>query len=129
MNIPPDLVSGSSTFLLIPSISLHQERRIIIVSMPATGFQTELSDKGVVKALAEVNSAAEIWSSAVARDSGGDDTTGEVSRARSQLTHKVSNLYSTIKGPADMIHDHLEKVCQTNTCIRADPAHCIRFLN
>lgn len=78
--------------------------------MAAIRAQTEEAEARVAKILGEVNSAASEWNKALAKDQEGDDTAGEVSQARSQLIRKVWSLYSTTKGPADMIHDHLEKV-------------------
>lgn len=79
--------------------------------MPAAQLKQESSDEIIAKALLEVNSTAQRWSEALNRDQAGDDATAEAAQARTQLIGKVWSLYSAIKGPADMIHDHLEKVC------------------
>lgn len=72
----------------------------------------QLSDEAVTKALAEVNSTAEKWRNAQDKERTlGDDTEADAAQARAQLIREVWSLYSAIKGPVDMIHDHLEKVC------------------
>lgn len=86
--------------------------------MPVAKPRLELSDEAVTKALFEVNSTAERWSEAQNKEQIGDDAAAEAAQARTQLISKVWSLYSAIKGPADMIHDHLEKVCPStfNPC-------------
>lgn len=78
--------------------------------MPAAQVKSELSDEVIAKALSEVSSTAQRWSEAMTKDQTGDDATAEAAQARTQLIGKVWSLYSAVKGPVDMIHDHLEKV-------------------
>lgn len=79
--------------------------------MPAAQLKADLSDDVIGKALFEVNSTAQVWSDAVNKSQAQEDTTGEAALARTQLLDKVWSLYSAVKGPADMVHDHLVKVC------------------
>lgn len=97
--------------------------------MPAAHAQKPVTDEEVAKLLAEVNSTAEGWSKALARDQSGDDATGDVAQAKSALAQKVSHLYSAIKGPADMIHDHLEKVQSSSHASRRQATHLLTSKN
>lgn len=87
--------------------------------MPSTTLKNGSTDKVIAQALSEVNETAQRWSDAVAQDHNGDDPTAAVAQTRLHLTEQVWRLYSAIKGPADMIHDHLEKVCLYRMCTGA----------
>ncbi|KAG8163401.1 hypothetical protein KVR01_006698 [Diaporthe batatas] len=72
-----------------------------------------VSDKLILQALSEVNATAQQWSNASSQEKNGDDTEAAVAKARFQLANQVWRLYSAIKGPADMVHDHLERFTYT----------------
>lgn len=84
--------------------------------MSSTTLKNGPTDKVIAQALSEVNETAQRWSDAVAQDHNGDDPTAAVAQTRLRLTEQVWRLYSAVKGPADMIHDHLEKVCLYSMC-------------
>lgn len=78
--------------------------------MANTKLSNGKADDSVTKALADVTATVQAWTDAIAQDKNGDDATAAVAQARLRLGEKVWRLYSAVKGPADMIHDHLEKV-------------------
>lgn len=87
--------------------------------MPSTTLKNGSTDEVIAQALSEVNETAQRWSDAVAQDHNGDDPTAAVAQTRLRLTEQVWRLYSAVKGPTDMIHDHLEKVCLYGMCTDA----------
>ncbi|KAK2601235.1 hypothetical protein N8I77_010699 [Diaporthe amygdali] len=81
--------------------------------MPSTTIKHGAADEVIARALSEVNATAQRWSDAVAQEQNGDDSTAAVAQTRLLLADQVWRLYSAVKGPVDMIHDHLEKFTYT----------------
>lgn len=78
--------------------------------MPAAKLTQDPSDEVIDNIIAEIGTSAKKWLEIRKQNQLSEAGDIEVSRSKTRLINKIWSLYSTVKGPADMIYDHASRV-------------------